>query len=65
MIYWDEGVLTDLCLTGVLTDLCLTLYNKNTIKKLALLLKMFVIYYKEVCRNEHKFKNHWSRILLL
>ena len=21
---WDEGVLTDLCLTGVLTDLCLT-----------------------------------------
>ena len=23
---WDEGVLTDLCLTGVLTDLCLTLY---------------------------------------
>jgi len=25
---WDEGVLTDLCLTGVLTDLCLTLYIK-------------------------------------
>ena len=25
---WDEGVLTDLCLTGVLTDLCLTLYFK-------------------------------------
>jgi len=24
---WDEGVLTDVCLTGVLTDLCLTLYN--------------------------------------
>ena len=23
---WDEGVLTDICLTGVLTDLCLTLY---------------------------------------
>ena len=23
---WDEGVLTDVCLTGVLTDLCLTLY---------------------------------------
>jgi len=23
---WDEGVITDLCLTGVLTDLCLTLY---------------------------------------
>jgi len=21
---WDEGVLTDVCLTGVLTDLCLT-----------------------------------------
>jgi len=25
---WDEGVLTDVCLTGVLTDLCLTLYFK-------------------------------------
>ena len=25
---WDEGVLTDLCLTGVLTDLCLTLYSQ-------------------------------------
>ena len=25
---WDEGVLTDLCLTGVLTDLCLILYIK-------------------------------------
>jgi len=24
---WDEGVLTDVCLTGVLTDLCVTLYN--------------------------------------
>jgi len=24
---WDEGVLTDVCLTGVLTDLCLILYN--------------------------------------
>ena len=23
---WDEGVLTDVCLTGVLTELCLTLY---------------------------------------
>jgi len=23
---WDEGVLTDVCLTGVLTDLYLTLY---------------------------------------
>jgi len=23
---WDEGVLTDVCLTGVLTDLCLTRY---------------------------------------
>ena len=23
---WDEGVLTDVCLTGVLTDLCLILY---------------------------------------
>ena len=26
---WDEGVLTDLCLTGVLTDICLTLYFKQ------------------------------------
>ena len=25
---WDEGVLTDVCLTGVLTDLCLILYIK-------------------------------------
>ena len=25
---WDEGVLTDVCLTGVLTDLCLTLYYR-------------------------------------
>ena len=24
---WDEGVLTDVCLTGVLNDLCLILYN--------------------------------------
>ena len=24
---WDEGVLTDVCLTGVLTDLYLTRYN--------------------------------------
>ena len=24
---WDEGVLTDVCLTGVLTDLCLTRYK--------------------------------------
>ena len=23
---WDEGVLTDVCVTGVLTDLCLTQY---------------------------------------
>ena len=30
---WDEGVLTDLCLTGVLTDLCLTLYIKLVIKQ--------------------------------
>ena len=27
---WDEGVLTDVCLTGVLTDLCLTRYNNST-----------------------------------
>ena len=26
---WDEGVLTDLCLTGVSIDLCLTLYIKH------------------------------------
>ena len=28
---WDEGVLTDVCLTGVLTDLCLTLYKDKDI----------------------------------
>ena len=27
---WDEGVLTDVCLTGVLTDLCLTRYFKTS-----------------------------------
>jgi len=29
---WDEGVLTDVCLTGVLTDLCLTLYYSCNVK---------------------------------
>ena len=27
---WDEGVLTDVCLTGVLIDLCLTLYIERS-----------------------------------
>ena len=36
---WDEGVLTDVCLTGVLTDLCLTLYYN--LKLLALDSKLF------------------------
>jgi len=28
---WDEGVLTDVCLTGVLIDLCLTLYKSEVL----------------------------------
>ena len=29
---WDEGVLTDVCLTGVLTDLCLTRYFEAPVR---------------------------------
>ena len=38
---WDEGVLTDVCLTGVLTDLCLILYYVvNTRRNLTANLKI-------------------------
>ena len=39
---WDEGVLTDVCLTGLLTDLCLTRYLQIPAEDLLKLLRASV-----------------------
>jgi len=43
---WDEGVLTDLCLTGVLADLCLTCTVILCIDEMRASVLLFFEFYK-------------------
>jgi len=62
---WDEGVLTDVCLTGVLTDLCLTLYSRELIFLLInLFLILFIFIHNDACHYVVS-TNKFCRLLFL